>query len=319
MTLKTKRLFTQDDDASYNHHTRQQYYKLRILQKMIRRFTIEGLDIEKCNNTDFFIAKHLNGHIAIDKNKNVLVGNFTGKLLPNGFGDRYQGSNWSGKPFNYKVGKDVIVIPNNRLFMDDNYFIDRYARMKGLIDESLVIQLLASRDTPVIACSSDAEAEQYKLAQEKRKNGDLAVIVKQNALIDTIGVKAESNNLLTPSGNNVVESLAMLCQFQDEITARLMRELGLSITNKDKKAQVQTSELDAYDDYVLIGLLDEYEALKEAIDKANELFEYDEPLKLIVNDPFHDVIFPPKEEEIVEKEEEQIVEPEEGEGESNND
>lgn len=263
-----------DYDFSYNHERRQDYYFDTLLYKLVNRFKYSNCP-ESLRPELMEAQLILNGTVGIAKGTNGLtsyVGTYAGDLDDYGIGTNYVGAT-AINSFDNKIGKDVVVGINTTMRNSNWFFLDRYARMLGLVDESLVIQLLASRDTPVIEVSSDIEKKQYLEAQKKRYRGELAVMVKESSIDDITGAtKPKASNVLEPNNSGIVETLDNLNSFHDDLMKRFFLEAGINISSKDKKAQLTVSEVDSYDNYSIINVLDELECRKKMIEEVNNLF-----------------------------------------------
>lgn len=282
-----------DYDYTADHELRQDYYFDRLLYKLMTRFKYDGLP-ETIRPELLEMQLLLNGTVGIAKGQATgglisYMGNYSNDLDGYGIGKNYIGANCI-EDFDDEVGKDVVVGLNNIARLPETFFLDRYARMLGSVDESLYIQLLASRDTPVVEVNDDQEKQQYINAQKSRARGELAVFVKPTSVSQVLGTQPQSNNVLQPNNSSIIETLDNLNSMHDDLMKRFFLESGINISSKDKKAQLTVSEVDSYDDYSLINIEDAFACRKKMIDEVNSLFglsatvELNEPFKTVVED-----------------------------------
>lgn len=287
--LNPRKFLRRDYDYTYDHERRQDYYFMRLLYKLVTRFKYDGLP--DTIRPEFLEMQLLtNGTVGITKGQDGLIsyaGNYGDNLDGYGIGSNYVGAN-STESFDKTVGKDCVVGLNNAIRLSEYFYIERYARMLGLVDESLNIQLIASREIPIIEVQDEYEKLQLEKAQKEREQGKTAIFVKQKTLQDLNGSHPSGTNVLNPNSSGIVETLDNLNSFHDDLMKRFMLEMGINISSKDKKAQLTVAEVDSYDDYSLINLVDNFECRKRMIDEVNSMFGLSATVEL--NEPYNKVL-----------------------------
>lgn len=278
-----------NEDAEMLHEIREQYYFNRLLYKLLTRFKYDGLP-ETVRPEMLETQLLLNGTVGFAKGMKgftTFVGNYSGTLDGYGIGENYVGANATDS-FDGKIGESVVVGLNNIARLPETFFISRYAKMLGSTDESLYIQLLASRDTPVIEVEDDIEKRQYELAQKQREKGKPAVFVRPSRLTDIAGNRhPQGTNVLQPNNSGIIETLDNLNSLHDDLMKRFFLESGINISSKDKKAQLTVSEVDSYNDYSLINIEDNLRCREKMVEDINNVFRLNVSVEL--NEPYKTV------------------------------
>lgn len=285
------------EDYEAIHEIRQRYYFDRLLYKLMTRFTYSGLpDTIRPELMEAQLL--LNGTVGIAEGSSTgglvsYVGHYGTDIDAYGLGSNYVGTDHI-QSFDKKIGTEVVVGLNNIARLPECYFIDRYAKMLGSVDESLYIQLLASRDTPVVEVEDDVEKAQYEKAQKEREKGKPAVFVRPKRLSSLTGEHPTNTNVLQPNNSGIIETLDNLNSMHDDLMKRFFLEAGINISSKDKKAQLTVTEVDSYNDYSLINITDAFECRKKMIEEVNALFglnasvELSEPYKEVVDNYYNE-------------------------------
>lgn len=271
------------EDYEIDHKARQIYYFNRLLYKLATRFKYSGLP-ETVRPEMMEMQLLLNGTVGVaysNASKGIVsyVGHYGDNLDAYGIGSRYAGAN-SIDSFDNEIGETVVVGINNIARLPEWYFLERYAKMLSSVDESLYIQLLASRDTPVIEVEDDNEKAQYEKAQKQREKGKPAVFVRPKRLSNITGEHPSATNVLQPNNSGIIETLDNLNSMHDDLMKRFFLEAGINISSKDKKAQLTVSEVDSYEDYSLINIVDAFECRKKMIEEVNTMFDLQASVEL---------------------------------------
>lgn len=158
---------------------------------------------------------------------------------------------------------DTVVCFNNARWFPTYLTINRFASMLAETDKSIDILTIFSRLLPLPIAETDRQYEELKTAIHEIIDGK-ATAIKSSQLR---GV--EKVDLLDP---DQIKNMECLSRLHDELIKRACSELGLSITTKDKGAQLSIEELDSFGQYDAIKLYAPYELRKEFVKKVNEKY-----------------------------------------------
>lgn len=158
---------------------------------------------------------------------------------------------------------DTVVCMNNSKFYPTYTTISRYASMLAECDTSIEILTAFSRLIPVPIAETDLQKKELTDAVDSILEGK-PKIVRSSQLK---GV--EKVDLLDP---DQIKNMECLSRLHDELQKRACSELGISITAKDKGAQLSIEELDSYGQYDAMKLYIPYQLRKDFCEKVNEKF-----------------------------------------------
>lgn len=163
--------------------------------------------------------------------------------------------------YELKNHDEVIVLRNNALCVPDSAIIEWDAKMRTENDISMYYQLVNSRNIPVLVASNDKIKKQIEKVFENIKAGVPCVITTD--LLNDIEVKDIIDH-------DAINKMECLNELNEVLTKRAMNWFGATLDVKDKKAQVNSMELKAYDDYTTIGFLANYEERMTFVEEMNE-------------------------------------------------
>ena len=166
---------------------------------------------------------------------------------------------------------DTVVCMNNSKFYPTYTTITRYASMLAECDTSIEILTAFSRLIPVPIAETDLQKKELENAVESILAGKPKIV--KSALLKGV----ELCNLLDP---DQIKNMECLSRLHDELQKRACSELGLSITAKDKGAQLSIEELDSYGQYDAMKLYIPYQLRKDFCEKVNEKFGLDIDVEL---------------------------------------
>lgn len=186
----------------------------------------------------------------------------------------------------YTIGEDCTVVYNNSL-QDSifyvkadsglNTFIQRYARQLADIESTINIYTVNSRLTSIPVSNDNAVMESLKsffknLAIGKRAIVSDSSIIEnfRNVDINRTGIKDGVNDWLIA---------------RDKILEQFYRDLGIRMTNQ-KKAQVNTDEVESNDQLLLISSDDMLKARKKGYEETNNMFGTNIEVRL---NPLYDI------------------------------
>ena len=186
----------------------------------------------------------------------------------------------------YTIGEDCTVVYNNSL-QDSifyvkadsglNTFIQRYARQLADIESTINIYTVNSRLTSIPVSNDNAVMESLKsffknLAIGKRAIVSDSSIIEnfRNVDINRTGIKDGINDWLIA---------------RDKVLEQFYRDLGIRMTNQ-KKAQVNTDEVESNDQLLLISSDDMLRARKKGYEETNNMFGTNIEVRL---NPLYDI------------------------------
>ena len=186
----------------------------------------------------------------------------------------------------YTIGEDCTVVYNNSL-QDSifyvkadsglNTFIQRYARQLADIESTINIYTVNSRLTSIPVSNDNAVMESLKSFFRNLSLGKRAIVSDssiienfRNVDINRTGIKDGVNDWLIA---------------RDKILEQFYRDLGIRMTNQ-KKAQVNTDEVESNDQLLLISSDDMLKARKKGYEETNNMFGTNIEVRL---NPLYDI------------------------------
>lgn len=248
-------------------------------------FKHKSNDITVPRNIELMV-RH-NGTIGYNlKNKCWVIGQFNGVVDENNEPTTYVCTSLNTEnreSYELKNHEEVVVLRNNSTATPDNDVIRWDAMMRAENDISMYYQLVNSRNIPVIVVDDDKIKKEVERIFDNIEAGRPAVV--STRMIDSIEVK----DILD---HDAISKMECLNELNEVLTKRALNWFGGTMDIKDKKAQVTSTELKAYDDYTTIGFLANYEPRLEFM---NEMKENGIDYEIVRNPIFTDE---PTEEEI---------------------
>ena len=166
---------------------------------------------------------------------------------------------------------DTVVCLNNSKFYPTYTTINRYASMLAETDTSIEILTAFSRLIPIPIAETDKQYNEL----EKAISG---ILEGKPGIIKSSQLKGvEQVPLLDP---DQIKNMECLSRLHDELIKRACSELGISITAKDKGAQLSIEELDSYGQYDAMKLYIPYQLRKDFCQKVNEKYGLDIDVEL---------------------------------------
>lgn len=266
--------------ANFEDETKQKLriaeYQKALLEKVSNLYTI---DCEEIATPDFMILQYafLNGHCGLTKlsdgKYHAGIGQYTGtNLNPEGLLDEYTITFANGETYTGKVGKDVVVLWWNNLAGSQSEMLGRYAYMLADTDCSMVYNIKYSRVCPIPIVENDIEENSMKEVINNLFNG-VTKIFKRSNVTDLLGANAnKQNNTLDLTQPQTAVYLQNLSRFHDEWIIRACLEFGVYVSARDKGAQLNDKELDAFADYCAISADDTYNRLKDFATECERVF-----------------------------------------------
>lgn len=158
---------------------------------------------------------------------------------------------------------DTPVCLNNSKFYPTYLTIDRYAEMLTETDKSIDCLTKFSRLIPLPIAETDLQKKEVEHAIEDILDGKPKII--KSAQLKGM----QSVNLLDPEQ---IKNMECLSRLHDELLKRVCSEIGISITSKDKGAQLSIEELDSFGQYDAMSLYIPLALRRAFVEKVNEKY-----------------------------------------------
>lgn len=227
------------------------FFKLRFYEKLANLFLWKSDDIEIPHNIETFCRVY--GSIGYDlKRKKWCVGWCNGERDDLGNPKIYcaHSLGTNVESWNANVGEDVILLYNNSLHASDAPIIDWYCDLLKETDISMKFQIINSRLVPILAVSDDRIKKEVENMLDCIRAGRPFVVTTD--LLQEI----KAIDILD---NAAIDKMQYLSSFNENINKRLFNEFGIDIDVKDKRAQVISTELNAFQDVNSLNYLSYYE------------------------------------------------------------
>lgn len=265
------------------------YWYFKLLDLLINMFEYKNLPAG-ISKRDLELNLLITGHATIiAKNDGTL---FTPLTSLYGYDEYYQPTkSVFANPVvitskEYTIGEDCTVVYNNSL-QDSifyvkadsglNTFIQRYARQLADIESTINIYTVNSRLTSIPVSNDNAVMESLKSFFKNLSVGKRAIVSDssiienfRNVDINRTGIKDGVNDWLIA---------------RDKILEQFYRDLGIRMTNQ-KKAQVNTDEVESNDQLLLISSDDMLKARKKGYEETNNMFGTNIEVRL---NPLYDI------------------------------
>lgn len=265
------------------------YWYFKLLDLLINMFEYKNLPAG-ISKRDLELNLLITGHATIIAKKDGTM--FTPLTSLYGYDEYYQPTKAVfANPVvitskEYTIGEDCTVVYNNSL-QDSifyvkadsglNTFIQRYARQLADIESTINIYTVNSRLTSIPVSNDNAVMESLKNFFKNLTIGKRAIVSDssiienfRNVDINRTGIKDGVNDWLIA---------------RDKILEQFYRDLGIRMTNQ-KKAQVNTDEVESNDQLLLISSDDMLKARKKGYDETNNMFGTNIEVRL---NPLYDI------------------------------
>lgn len=226
---------------------------------------IKGLPLGWLENT---LARR--GCIALGKIDSELVfafGQYQGQPGIYGLPTEFLYTTVNGKSGIWKVDEDCVVLYNNMTIQPDIEHIARISSMLCNLDTSLDILVKYTRATPIPIAENDSHKKELEKALKDMREG-------KESIIKSLMLKG-SEVLDLSNKNGDISNLQDLSVYKDELVKWLYMPFGIVVDNKDKKAQINTKEMDSFNQLAGVSLYNRYYCRDTFCKKANELFSTD--------------------------------------------
>jgi hypothetical protein len=259
------------------------YWYFKLLNLVINMFEYDNLPTG-IKRRDLEINLIMTGHAVIVSKKDGTL--FT--PLTNVFGyDEYYQPVWASfantvvvTAKKYTIGQDCEIIYNNSL-QDSIYyikadsglstFVGRYARQLADVEATANIYSVNSRLVSIPVSNDNSVIESLKAFFTNLSFGKRAIVTDSNIIenfrnvdINRTGIKDGINDWLIA---------------RDKILEQFFRDLGIRMNNQ-KKAQVNSEEVESNDQLLLISADDMLKTRQEGLENVNNMFGTNITVKL---------------------------------------
>ena len=227
------------------------FFKLRFYEKLGNMFKWKSDDIEIPHNIETYCRVY--GSIGYDlKRKKWCVGWCNGQRDDLGNPLVYCAHSLATnvESWNANVGDDVILLYNNSLHASDAPIIEWYTDLIKETDISMKFQIINSRLVPILAVSDD------RIKKEVENMFDCIRAGRPFVVTTDLLQEIKAIDILD---NAAIDKMQYLSSFNENINKRLYNEFGIDIDIKDKRAQVNSQELQAFQDVNTLNYLSYYE------------------------------------------------------------
>ena len=264
--------FKQFKKDSTNLDLSVQYWKQNLFSKLTNMFVFENMP-ETMDKRILDFSLLINGNCGIlrDKKRGLInvYGNFGGgEVTIYNLNSKYT---WSivGLSGVNEIGKDIVVGKNDQNYFGCGFLISKYADLLSAIDTSIKICVVNSRLTNIISASDDIAQKAVESAMTKILDGEFACVLDEMNALSSVGGIHATELFNHANSTQMLQSLyiakeSTLCEFYNEI--------GIALKNKDKKAQVNTSEIEDYDQMSQIRIDDMLRCREQMCEEINNMF-----------------------------------------------
>lgn len=268
--------FEVDKKNEKNDIIRNEYTAL-FVEKITNLYKIKSEKI-KMRSELITLMCLVNGHVGCtyNKEKDKLIfgmGNFTSAMDEDGFKE-YTFTTLDGKQtYSGKVGEDILVLSWFDICIKPIYMLKRYCDMLAKIDVSMELLTLYTRLLPIPIVRDDQEQKSLETVLDGIYSGVRKVFKREQYadLFDT-SAKTKENNTLDITSPQATVYIQNLSRFHDEMVIRICLEFGIHITARDKGAQLNENELNAFQDYSALSSSDTWENIQRFKQECKDVF-----------------------------------------------
>lgn len=242
------------------YYEMESYYYNKELQKAAYSFKWKSEDIPIPRNMEEILT--VNGCIGWSpKHNKWFKGSFTGVVDDLNEFKEFVAISLATEPETYtlKNNDEIIVCGNNSQYASDAPLYKWYSGFSEDIDVSMFFQLINSRNIPAIQAQNDTQAKAIKKAFEDIQAG-VPVIITADIFDDGLIP-------LDITDKTLIEKMQYLSSFSSEIDKRFSNLRGIDVNTLDKRAQVNSEELNQFSDVTSNNFIAMYEARLEFCEK----------------------------------------------------
>lgn len=251
------------------------YFNL-LLEKIGNLYDIKGDIVTQ--SAHILQMAYINGHCGCAKLKDgkyyVGIGSFTGNIQANGLMSEYTITYPNGDTIIGEIGKDIVVFNWYNTYQSNLLFEQTTANLLTETDISVKYLIMNSRLCPIPIVENELEKKSLEEVLKKMYDG-IPLIFKRRQKSDIFEQSQQSKQTLDITQPNAMIYLQNLSRFRDEIIIRWCMEHGIVVTSRDKGAQLNESELNAFSDYSAISADDTYNNLLRFASDCKNIFNID--------------------------------------------
>lgn len=248
-----------------------EYFKKYILQKIISVFKFLNIP----DNWDFYYFVYCLfcfGYVCvINTDKYGIIPQYCSLMGYNVF-YRPTDVNISNPAFRQgataKIGVNTELIylqPNYSGIMD---IVNYYADLFSVVSESIAVNLMVCKTTPIFEANTKSEAETIKKMVDNILNGSPCVVIDGNVTKFNDGNKI--NYFYPNTGNSYITD--KLIQNMRSINNMLNTDIGVPNANTEKKERLITDEVNANNIETMSKSAVWYDTMKRSIYRVNKMF-----------------------------------------------
>lgn len=162
------------------------------------------------------------------------------------------------------VNKDVVIIPNDSLYLGVLPLFNRYATMLTENAISMRIADINSRIAKLISAGDNRSIASAKEYIERIEKGKLGIVADTSFLE---GVKVQGN-----TADNGGRSITQLIELHQYLKAGYLNDIGLDANYNMKRESINSTEAQLGNDALLPFIDDMFNSRVDGWNKANELF-----------------------------------------------
>lgn len=214
-----------------------------LLSSIINMFEFSGIP-ESVDTHMLIRYMFANGVCAIPltvDNPPVCLCTLGGDINPYGYGTEVIATTQNGKSYRGKIGVDFAVFKNNT-YMYPEFYILQTAKLLTEIRTSLKCNVINSRLAPMGKAKNDAEKTSLETGFEQIYKGKPYVVKSLPDWQDT-----NDNPVINFTDVKNSAYIPYLSQLEDDILQKFYYHYGINLKNENKRAQVNTEELQGAD------------------------------------------------------------------------
>lgn len=221
-----------------------------------------------------------NGHIGVFKQGDdvtIAAGQPAGKPNKYGVFGRYIATTWDGETFEGTTDKDVVIIPNNSLYVPDWWVIQRYSEMLSQTDISLMANIRYTRETKFFRVDTEKERQAIKKAISDSDSGEpvVAVSTPDRVVDDLLANGQRGYDVFDLTDPKDTDKLQYLSRFYDDLMSRFLRTYGIDVENVNKGSQILSDELHGFSNAAAIPTEDKFKCRVNACKKIKDILGID--------------------------------------------
>lgn len=255
--------------SEFNYDSIKQYYKIILLNKMIKIFKWENLPFPA---HELELYTNVVGYAACVKDaKRGMMAAYGGMSGPTQYYDYFTDFTYAAPTAaggTVKIGRDCIILRNHPFTFSSIQHIERYAELLTHNDLSLRVGLINTRAQRVFATTDSNKAETIDEWYESLFRGKPCGIVDDEPMSSLLGTEG---SIKTLELNKERIDTNIFLENENTIMRNFYRDIGIR-WNKDKKANLVADEIEQDDMLLKFNINDMLEARKDFCNEYNSIF-----------------------------------------------